>query len=157
MQDEIEISAHQRAKVRMEQLLSQAIEGVEKVKRTGPAVEPRTVSEASTVAAQAAGFVEACTLLAPELVVPEQARLDTLGAAVATMGEGFNGANRPPAPPRMADAPAAISEAPVASVGGDRRKSARADDNPRRVTIRRLLPDRRLTERRMVPDRRVVL
>ncbi|HZQ49624.1 MAG TPA: hypothetical protein VFB69_04885 [Candidatus Dormibacteraeota bacterium] len=157
MQDDVVISAHHQARVRIEQLLGQAIDGVESVRRSGRAVEPRVVSQASTVAAQAAGFVEACTLLAPDLVMPEQERLETLGAAIASIGAAFVSTPPPASALPSAGSMAEISSLPRAFMGGDRRTSPRPDEVPRRAMIRRVLPDRRLTERRTLPDRRAVL
>ncbi len=156
MQGDVLSPAHQQARVRIEELLGQAIDGVEKVRRSGPSVEPRTVSEVSTIAAQVVGFVEACTLLAPDLVVPEQGRLEMLGAAVAGMGESFTGATLAPVMLRVdPPAPPAITAVPSA-FGADRRKTPREDSVPRRVTVRRVLPDRRLAERRTLADRRAL-
>jgi hypothetical protein len=120
----------------MHELLSEANAAIERTNRSRPSVAPEDVSAAGSNVARAVGFVEACSLLAPALLIGLDGELNALQTAVAGLG--------------FLSVRVALSVATTT----DRRSTPRIDLTPRRQAVRRLVPDRRTSARRVRSDRR---
>jgi hypothetical protein len=96
------------------------------------------VIEATWTASRAAGFLEACALIYPLMADDLMSDFESLAAFVDELSAA-----------RTAAASQVDSQRST-----DRRKSARAEQPPRRVAVRRLVPERRVKARRQQGDRR---